>query len=143
MGNYIVQADILDDISEAQLIQLTDDEKTGSINAARVSKAIDDSEGEVNSYIAVKHSVPLSAPIPAEVKRLSKDIAVYHLFGRRQRAPEDVKKRYDDAIAKLKDVAKGLATLGIDPPPAESTKATGGEVFGPERIFDRDKLSGF
>lgn len=143
MGNYIVQADLLKDITDAQLTQLTDDLNTGAIVTAIVDAMIADAEAEFDSYVAVKHTVPLAAPIPAEAVRLTKDLTIYHLWGRRHKVPEDVETRYDNAIAKLKDIAKGLATLGVDPPPAESSKASAGEVSGPERIFSRDKMGGF
>ncbi len=141
--SYILQADLLGQISNAQLIQLTDDAQSGTVDAAKVTQAIAEAEAEVNGYVATKHSVPLAAPIPDLVKQLSVDIAIYRLYHRRQRVPDDVRKSYEDAVAKLKDIAKGVLTLGIDPPPAESSKATSGEVFGPERVFDRDKLGGF
>lgn len=141
--SYIVQNDLLSQVSNAQLIQLTDDAKTGSVDATKVTQAITEAEAEVNGYVATRYAVPVAAPVPDLVKKLSVDIAIYNLYRRRQRIPENVTKSYDDAVAKLKDIAKGLITLGIDPPPAESSKATKGEVFGPERVFDRDKLKSF
>ena len=140
---YITQTDLSGQISNAQLIQLTDDAKTGLVDTTKIDKAIAEAEAEVNGYVATKRSVPLASPIPDLVKQLCVDIAIYRLFHRRQRVPDDVRKSYEDAVAKLKDISKGLLTLGIDPPPAESSKAASGEVFGPERMFDRDKLGGF
>ena len=140
---YIVQSDLLAQVSNAQLIQLTDDAKTGSVDADKVTKAISDAEAEIDGYVATKHSVPIASPIPALVKKLAIDIAVYNLYRRRQRAPEDVRTAYEDAVKKLEGIAKGLITLGVDPPPAESSKATAGEIIGPARVFDRDKLGSF
>ena len=140
---YIVQTDLLGQISNAQLIQLTDDTQAGAVDGTKAAQAIAEAEAEVNGYIATKHSVPLASPVPDLVKQLSVDIAIYRLYHRRQRVPDDVRKSYEDAVAKLKDIAKGILTLGVDPPPAESSKATAGEVFGPDRVFDRDKLGGF
>jgi len=140
---YIVQADLLSQLSNAQLIQLTDDNKTGSVDADKVTRAIVEAEAEVNGYIATKYAVPLAAPVPDLVKQLAIDVAIYRLYRRRQRVPDDVRTAYEDAVNKLEGIAKGLVTLGIDPPPAESSSATSGQVFGPERVFNRDKLSGF
>lgn len=140
---YIVQADLLSQISEHQLVQLTDDEKTGLVVDARVDEAIGSAEAEVNGYVATRYAVPVAAPAPDLIKKLSITITVYLLYRRRQRVPDDVRTAYEDAIAMLKDIARGVITLGIDPPPAESTKASAGEVSGPERIFSRDKLGSF
>ncbi len=141
--SYIDRAALLVQISEEQLVQLTDDDKMGVADDAKIAKAIADSEAEVNGYVATRHAVPIAAPVPDLVKALAIDIAIYRLWRRRQRVPADVRTAYDDAVSKLKDIARGTLTLGIDPAPADSTKGSSGEVFGPERVFDRDKMSGF
>lgn len=141
--SYIVQADLLSQLSGAQLIQLTDDNKTGVVDTDKVTRAIAEAEAEVNGYIATKYSVPVASPVPDLVKQLAIDVAIYRLYRRRQRVPDDVRTAYEDAVKKLEGIAKGLVTLGIEPPPAESSKATSGEIFGPKRVFDRDKLGGF
>lgn len=140
--SYISRSDLLDKLSEHQLVQLTDDEKQNVANETRIAAAITEAEAEVNGYVAVKYSVPLS-PAPDLIKKFSKAIAVKNLWARRQRVPDNVRAEYDDAIAQLKDIAKGLLTLGIEPPPAESTKGSSGETFGDERVFSRDKLGSF
>lgn len=140
---YIVQADLLAQLSNAQLIQLTDDAKTGSVDAAKVTQGITDAEAEINGFLATRYSTPVAAPVPDLIKKLSIDVTIYNLYRRRQRIPQDVRQAYEDAIKKLEQIAKGLITLGIDPPPAESSKATQGETFGPARVFDRGKLESF
>ncbi len=140
---YIVQDDLLAQVSEDQLLQLTDDDKVGEIDATKVDQAIAGAEAEAESYINVKYRVPVAAPIPQRVKDLCVDIAVYRLYKRRQSAPDKVLKAYDYAIAFLKDVAAGRATLGIEPIPPISQKAGGGEVHGAKKLFDRNKLGSF
>ncbi len=140
---YIVRDDLKGQISEEQLTQLTDDDKAGTPDENKINRAIAEAEAEVNGYVATKYAVPVAAPTPVLLKSLSIDIAIYRLWRRRQRVPDENRKAYEDAVAKLKDIAKGVLTLGIDPAPAESTKGSSGEVFGPERVFDRDKLGGF
>jgi len=139
---YIVEADLLNRISEDQLIQLSDDAGAGSTDSAVITRAITEADAEINGYVATKHSVPLASPTDL-IKKLSTDITIHNLFGRRQREPEDVRQRYDDAVKVLKSIAKGIVTLGVDPAPPESSRATRGETFGPARIFDRDKLGSF
>src|SRR5258706_5992693 len=119
--SYIAQADIIGQISNAQLIQLTDDDRTGLVDAAKVDKAISDAESEINGYVATRYAVPVAAPVPDLVKKLATDIAVYSLWRRRQKVPEIVRTAYEDAMKKLSDISKGVITLGIDPAPAPST----------------------
>ena len=136
----------LDDIKkllpEETIIQLTDDEGLGTINQDRVDEAIKTADAEINGYCAVRYAVPF-ATVPALVKGLSVEIAIYYLHTRRT-VPEKIEKRYEKAVARLKDIARGLLALGVDPPPA--APATGGaESNKPvnDRVFTRDTLKEF
>jgi phage gp36-like protein len=141
--SYILPSDLESGgLSNAQLIQLTDDAKTGQVDTDKVTKAIEDAEAEVNGYLAKRYTVPIGAPIPNLVQKLSTDIAVWNLYRRRQRAPENVRQAYEDAIKTLSKIADGTIVLDVAVAPPAAT-LTGGEVFGPERIFTRDTLKGF
>lgn len=142
---YIAQSDLLDRVSQKQLIQLTDDAEAGTVDATKVNDCIADAEAQIHGYAAKLYSVPFAAPVPPLIITLDKDIAAYNLWRRRPaiKMPEQVRKTFDDAVSMLKDISKGLVTLGIDPAPAASTRGAAGETFGPPRVFDRDKLGGF
>src|SRR5688572_12127218 len=137
--SYILQSDLESGgLSTSQLIQLTDDLKTGEVDTDKVTKAIEDAEGEVNGYLGKRYAVPIAPPVPNLVQKLSTDIAIWNVYRRRQRAPENVRQAYEDAIKTLLLIADGTIVLDVAVPPPPAT-LTGGEVFGPERIFDRDK----
>jgi phage gp36-like protein len=140
--SYIVEADLSARASPAQLIQLTDDEKTGVADSTRILALLVSAEAEVNSYLATRYPVPLS-PVPDLVKELALDVAVYKLFARRQRVTADVRQTYEDALKKLEQIAKGVLTLGVDPPPASSTLASQGEVLTADRDFSRSAMGDF
>jgi len=140
--SYILQADLLAQLSEPQLVQLTDDEQIGIVNTTRVGQGIADADAEIDGYVATRYAVPVS-PVPALIKKLSIDITLYNLWRRRQKVPDLVRTAYEDAVKKLEQIAKGTITLGVDPAPANSAQASSGEVFGPERVFDRDKMGSF
>ena len=79
--SYILPSDLESGgVSNAQLIQLTDDAKTGEVDTDKVTKAIEDAEAEVNGYVGRRYTVPIAAPIPNLIQKLSTDIA----------APEDL-----------------------------------------------------
>ena len=137
---YSTKADTLKQISEAELIQLTDDAGTGVINDEIEAKAGIDADEEIDSYLRKRYNLPLD-PIPSRCNKLSVDIKIYNLYGRRQRTPEDVRIRYKDAIAFLRDVAEGKASLGEDTPGTPA--GTPVNITSEDRIFSRSKLSDF
>jgi len=150
---YSTLTDIKNLLPEETIIQLTDDEnlKPGAINPddadhaliiGRVDEAIGAADAEINGYCAVKYTVPFSS-VPRLVNGLSVEIAIYYLYARRT-VPERIEKRYEKAVARMKDISRGLLSLGIDPPPAPVSSG-GAESNKPvsDRVFTRDSLKGF
>lgn len=139
---YCSETDIIHAIGEETLLQLTDDDNVGMIADEHVTHAIASADAEIDGYCATKYAVPF-ATVPPIVHALSQEIAIYHLYKRRT-VPENIAKAYDRAVSRLKDIARGLLSLGVDPPPAAST--TGGSESNKtvnDRIFTRDKMTGF
>lgn len=141
MGNYIVKADILEQIPVSDLIELTDDDNTGSVDDSIVNGAIDNSEGEVDGYLASRYSTPVT-PVPNIIKAFTVDVAIHRLYGRRQGATEDVEKRYKNAIQFLKNVSKGVVTLGVASPAPENS-GSDVDFKSDDRIFNRESMDGF
>ena len=139
---YSTQTDLLEQIDEDILIQLTDDVDAGTIDADKVTRAIADADGEIDSYCGMKYPVPFTT-VPPVIRKCSVDIGIYNLYSRRKGAPEDRKTRYDNAIRFLKDVAKGLASLGEDDPNATPGGSQAPDIDQADRIFTRDKMKGF
>ena len=138
---YCTQSDIIMAITEAIVIQLTDDDNVGVVNDAHVTQAIQTADAEINGYCAVKYTVPFTT-VPEIVKGLSIEIAVYYLYKRRT-VPEAIDKAYSKAISRLKDIARGLVSLGVQPPPAASAGGAESNKTVSDRIFTRDKMTGF
>jgi phage gp36-like protein len=139
---YAVQADLTPRrLTAAELAQLTDDVRGSEINVAVVTQVLTEASGKIDSYCRLRYNVPLQSS--EQIKGLTLDIAEYLLFARRRRITDDVRQRYDDAIAFLKDVSAGRAALDQ---PATATQQTGG---GPvletqkEEKFSDDNLEGF
>lgn len=139
---YCTQNDIQTALSEDILIQLTDDDNIGVVIAANVTQAIEQADAEIDGYCGSRYTVPF-ATVPALIKALSIEIAVYYLYKRRT-VPEKIEKAYDKAIARLKDISRGLLSMGIDPPPAAAS--SGGAESNKDvndRIFTRTTMEGF
>lgn len=140
---YCTLMDIKKLLAEDIIIQLTDDDNLHVVNDAAVAEAIASADAEIDGYCAVKYTVPF-ANVPAIIKALSIDISIHNLYKRRT-VPERIETAYDKAIAKLKDISRGLVSLGEDPPPASSAAADGAACSNSagERIFTMDKMTGF
>lgn len=131
---YATQADLETRFKNQELIELTDEANLGVIDAAAVAVALADADAEINSYLAGRYSLPLTQTSP-ELVRLACDITRYKLYD--ARATELVKARYDDAIAKLRDVAKGVASLGIDQASQPVQVSGGASISSGGRDFGR------
>lgn len=129
-------------ISEDQLLQLTSENDT--VDQDVIDDAIESADAEIDSYCGVKYSVPF-ATVPTRVKSLSADMATYYLFKKRAALvgmPESIRQSYDDAIAFLKDVSRGTASLGVDPAPTKNS-ATTLKVNSNDRTFSKGSMNSF
>jgi phage gp36-like protein len=138
---YSTQSEILDQMDEDVLIQLTDDDDAGVVDADVVTQKIADADALIDGYCGAQYAVPFTT-VPALVLKFSVDIAIYNLYGRRKGAPEDRRNRFKEAVDFLKGVAAGNNSLGENDPAAGETSF---ELSSnnPDRIFTRDKMAGF
>lgn len=122
---YATQADILEQLPEADLIGLTDDLNLGEIDQGVVERAIADAGALIDSYIHGRYPGPLS-PVPPVLRRLTVDLATYDLFSRRSiiGCPEIRKDRHKAALALLDRLADGRVTLGVEAPAPASSGLT-------------------
>jgi phage gp36-like protein len=141
---YSAQADILLQISDVELAQLTSDDGV-AIDGDVVDKAITDADADIDSYLGKVYSVPLSTT-PAKVNQLSVTIALYKLHSRRAAVlggvSEVIRTNYEDAIRFLEQAAAGKVTIGIDPPPPKSS-TTGGKFNADDRRFKSEDMEGY
>jgi len=110
---YATAEEFVEEVGIQETIQLTnlDDPSVTTINSDRLSKALLAASGEINSYLSTRYQIPVS-PIPSILKSYCVDIAWYRLA--QNNAPEAYAKRYDNAIARLKDIEKGVMQLVLD-----------------------------
>jgi len=138
---YCTQSEIIDQMDEDILIQLTDDDNAGVVDTDVVAQKIADADALIDGYCGARYTVPLS-PVPALVLKFSVDIAIYNLYGRRKGAPEDRRNRFKEAVDFLKGIAAGNNSLGENDPDAGDTSFEL-STNNPTRIFTRDKMTGF
>lgn len=107
----------------------------------KLARACEDATNLINGYLGSRYTLPLSS-VPDMVKAWAADIARYRLWD--ERAPEEVRRRYDDCLDQLRLVANGTIAL---PPGSDGNKPdAGGVAFGGYsacRVFTSDTLAGY
>jgi len=144
---YITNSDIERRLGSAAYVQLTDDAGTGSADETVVDAARVAAEGEVDSYLARRHRVPIDVDSNAELAGLlsaaTLDVVAFALHGRRPPIPEDVALRYRAVLSWLARVAEGAVVLPAAAPlagnPATGISAT---AVGDEAVNSRSELEG-
>lgn len=142
MGLYAIRQDMIDRFEERELIQATDraDPPAGVIDDTVLNRAIDDAEAEINGHLAAKYALPF-ADVPVVLKRWACDIAWYFLL--KDRAGEQVTKRYESIVKSLRMVNEGELTLGSAASGAEAQAQGGAKVKAPTRVFDDESLGDY
>lgn len=139
---YTTLENISAQISEATVIQLTDDEGFGTVNPGRVDEAIISADAIIDGYCSSRYLVPFS-PVPTIIAKCSLDIAIYNLYGRRvESMPELRDKNYTNALSLLKSISKGEITLGSTEVAPAALPAREAAIVSQPRQFTRDTLRG-
>ncbi|MCA9530481.1 MAG: DUF1320 family protein [Myxococcales bacterium] len=138
---YATPADIETALGPDRYLIVADRDADGSVDAAAVTAAIAEAEGTVDSYL-VRWSAELQAlaqPLPA-VKAAVVSIVVWKLLVRQERATEDVKDDYDEAMRWLRDVSSGKADLGLDP--VDASAGASSQTRSTPRLMTRESMRG-
>jgi phage gp36-like protein len=138
----IVSAAVPRYITEAQFEQRFGISEMSDLlaNGASFGESENDAASLIDGYLAARYSLPLVS-VPTIVTGWAADITRFKLWG--SHAPEEVRKRYDDALAQLRLVATGTIAL---PPGSDGTPAAAPVVFAgysAARVFTSDSLTGF
>lgn len=141
MPYYTTLDDLIERAGEVEIRQIADRDRDGFPDPEVIAAALEDAVNLIDGYLAAKYAVPL-ASVPPIVRAWAFSIARYKLH--RDGAPEHVEADYKDAIAALKDVARGLIALPVpagETPPANLT----GTVLAkhPPTVFTPSKLRGW
>lgn len=136
---YATQQDLVDRFGETELAQLTDRDTAAFVDAAVLSRALADADAEIDGYLAARFTLPLTV-VPPILVRLAADIARFRLYD--DRATEQVRTRYEDAVRLLREVAAGRFVVD-GATPLGSTAAVPVLARTAERLFSDELLSGY
>ena len=136
---YAIAQDIIDRYGDDALLIAADRNNDGVVDAAAVDRALADATAEINVYVGRVEALPLTT-VPEILVNLCVDIALYKVSNGLA-ATEAQRQRYEDAIALLKSIAKGEASLGLTDG-SEEPEADGLVEFdGPEKQFTRSSMN--
>ncbi|SOC41566.1 phage gp36-like protein [Rhizobium subbaraonis] len=138
---YATLDDLIERAGQDEILQVADRDQDDLADPAVIEAALAHADNTVNGYLAVRYAMPLSA-VPPIVVTWAVSIARYHLH--REGAPDYVVRDYKDALAALKDAARGLVAIpGADGVAPQQSAAGAVSVTGPEPVFSKDKLGGW
>jgi len=141
---YATLADIMEQLAETDLISLTDDAQAGTVDATVVDWALTGADALIDAHCHDRYQVPFN-PVPQLAIKFAVDLAIYNLYARRPHVevPEVVKDRNSQALAYLKRVQTGDASMGLSAAPATVvTESQSGLMPGNERLFTRTSMRG-
>jgi phage gp36-like protein len=130
--SYCTLHDLIDEFTEAELIQLTDEANLGVIDATAVDKAIARADRKINRYLAGRNDLPLAGD---EVVDLACDITRYYLYA--NQVTELVKERFNDAVKELEKMAARKIAV-VDTTGTEAAENATVEMSSSASIFGRN-----
>lgn len=109
--------------------------------AVAIARALADADAEIDAYLEARYALPLTS-VPPVLARIACDIARYRLWA--ERAPDEVRQRYEDARRFLEALARGDVRLGLPEaqqpaPPAAMAAAHTGDA----PVFTRAGTAGY
>jgi phage gp36-like protein len=142
---YITKQDLVGEIGEEKLMQLTDDAKVGAVNDEVVSKVIEYATGTFEMYARRRYSLPV--PATKKVKSICVDLALNKLDRRRAKNGESLKMvqdSYKEIERQLEAISTGKAALDVPAAEETATNPGGGDrvLSGPAKpaTFSDEKL---
>ena len=141
--SYAASTDLVEAFGELELKQIADRDRDGIADAAVVSRALQDADELINSYLAQRYTLPLPS-VPKVLVSRACDVARFRLH--KEGGHEEIRTRYEEAVSWLKDVVARRAGLGFpeadQQPEGEGSTAGLAEFTGAERRMSRESLDG-
>jgi phage gp36-like protein len=143
MANYVDRTGLEQRFGVDEIAQLLDDALAGAETAeevASLTRAVEDATTLIDGYLAARYTLPLLA-VPLIVTNWAADIARYRLWD--ERAPTEVRRRYEDTLKQLELLAKGVIALPPDTSGASAVTPIEFSGYGNTRVFTEDTLADY
>ncbi len=141
---YCTQADIIAArIDERTLLQLTDDQNSGSIDGTVTDSIIAEVSELIDGYLRGHYTLPLN-PVPKLLTGIALDLCTERLYARRVAldTPDHVTRARKNALEMLRQIQLGNLRLGAAATEVESSHDSA-VVSAPASIFTPEALEEF
>lgn len=138
MSAYATLADLVERFGAEEIAQLTDETAATSPDSVEVGKQCDEASSLIDAYLSTRYTTPVD-PAPTIVRKWACDIARYSLYKGKADPNGPIAANYKDALAQLRDVAKGV--MGLPDATGVTPTSTGGFAYtSPDAGFDTTGL---
>ena len=133
---YCAKTDILNfELTNAELITLTDDKALGAVADAMVTAAIAKADAEIDGYCQAKYTVPFST-VPTIVMGWSATLAAFNLYRNRAK-PATLIDRYNKVMSWLTKISEGKMSI---PGATDASGLPGSTTSGTVQTFRRSQF---
>lgn len=141
MASYAAKTDLDAHFGVDQVLIAADRDGDGVVDTGVIEAAVLKASEEIDSYIGVKYTLPLVST-PNILLAWCCEITMYKLSAESGSLTDEKRTRYRDAVAWLKDVSAGRATLGVSESVAVADDTVETSTDNPDRLFTRTTLEG-
>lgn len=133
--SYSELNDLLALLPEETLVKLSNDQGgAGAVDQDNIDAAILQADRVIDGYVGLQRTVPLD-PVPGLVKTISANLAVFHLYRRRNQVPEIWENQYKADLAVLMKIGEGKIGFGSSiekpqPPPGQVLSHSSSKILG-------------
>ncbi|MGJ4945074.1 gp436 family protein [Bradyrhizobium sp. HKCCYLS1011] len=128
MMGYASKEDIDDLYGTDLLVRIADYDRDGVPDPLVIQRGLDGADEICDAYLSSQYTVPV-VPTPGIVKNCAIDIAVYKIALGRTGRTDEMRVRYEDALAILEKISTGKVGLGLPPVTTTGTDANGNPVI--------------
>lgn len=137
-GVYCTQADIEKLYGANLLVKIADKDRDGVADQEIVDGGLEAADDLIDGYVGAIAPLPIS-PVPGVLRRIAIDVAVYSIALGRTERTDEMRVRYDDALALLDKIGKGL--IALVPPSSGAGSGTGSSSgTGTTPVADQKRL---
>jgi len=143
---YASAQDIIDRYGNDGWLVTDQDDQTGIDSKAE--RALNDAAARIDAKLAARYQLPLTAAqlvtAGEALRGLAIDIARYFLASNGTLLTDDIRKRYEDAVKLLDDIAAGKAALPMPPVevPGGDNSSDTVQMTSEPRLFTRRRMWG-
>ena len=108
---YATRSDIEAIYQPELLVRIAYDRAAGEVDDNLVAAALNYASALIDSRLSQRYTLPLD-PVPQIINGYCVDLAIYRMALTRDKLTQEMRQRYEDAVADLRDIAAGKAGLG-------------------------------